>query len=370
MKSLLLILFFSTAIPNTFAQTISASIPKEVKPGEKYVFYLHGAIIESQGKNAVSPYWGRYEYVAILDTLRSCGFNVISEARPQNTDKLEYANKIAKEISALLASGVSPEDIVVVGASAGGSIAVDISIKVKNSKIKYAVLGVCRWASWKAYLHENELCGNLLSIYEGSDSYGSCASYFDDQDCISGYKEIKLNMNNGHGFLYKPYREWVHPLVKWINGQEDDAKEMSQENNDYDSNRKAEDVGIKNQFDSTTIHGDKIVIDRAAGLMWQQAGSDTEMTFEETRQFVNDLNARRFAGYDGWRLPTLREALSLMEARKNESGLYIDPIFDNKQRWIWTADKESASQVWLVNFLYAFNGSFHPDYTIYVRCVR
>lgn len=104
--------------------------------------------------------------------------------------------------------------------------------------------------------------------------------------------------------------------------------------------------------------------------MWQYAGSDTEMTFEEARQFVNNLNARGFASHNDWRLPTLQEALSLMEARKNESGLYIDPIFDNRQQWIWTADRESASRVWLVNFLYGFSGSFHPDYTIYVRCVR
>ncbi|MGH7452622.1 MAG: DUF1566 domain-containing protein, partial [bacterium] len=190
------------------------------------------------------------------------------------------------------------------------------------------------------------------------------------QDCISDYKEIKLNMNNGHGFLYKPYREWVHPLVKWINGQENHAKEIPQENDDYASNRKAEDGGIKNQFDSTTVHGDKIVIDHATGLMWQYAGSDTEMVFEEAKRFVNNLNVRGFAGHNDWRLPTLQEALSLIEARKNESGLYIDPIFYNKQRWIWTADKESASLMRLVNFLYGFSGSFHPDYTLYVRCVR
>jgi hypothetical protein len=183
---------------------------------------------------------------------------------------------------------------------------------------------------------------------------------------MSGYKEIKLSMNNGHGFLYKPYREWVHPLVKWINGQENDVEEID----DYASNRKAESDNIKSRLDSTTVHGDKIVIDRATGLMWQQAGSDTEMTFKETEQFVNGLNARRFAGHNDWRMPALQEALSLMEARKNVRGLYIDPVFDNKQRWIWTADKESALQVRLVNFLYGFNGSFHPDYTIYVRCVR
>ncbi len=365
---IVIILLFLIVVPNSSEQTISASVPKEVKPGEKYVFYLHGAIIESQGINAVSPYWGRYEYIAILDTLQSYGYNVISEARPRDTDELKYADKVAKEISALLASGVLPENIVVIGASAGGSIAVDISIRVKNSKIKYAVLGVCRWASWKAYLQENELCGNYLSIYENSDSYGSCEGYFKDQDCMSSYKEIKLNMNNGHGFLYKPYREWIHHLVKWINGQEDDIAEIPQENDD--SNRKVEDGSIKNQYDSTIVHGDKIVIDHVTGLMWQHAGSDTEMTFKETKQFVNDLNTRGFAGHNDWRLPTVQEALSLMKGRKNERGLYIDPIFNNKQQWIWTADQEFASQAQLVNFLFGFSGSFHPDYTIYVRCVR
>ncbi|MCH8957130.1 alpha/beta hydrolase [candidate division KSB1 bacterium] len=219
MKSLIVfIFFFLMGISNTIGQTISTSIPKKVKKSEKYLFYLHGGIIQAQGIDAISPYWGRYEYTSILDTLSSYGFNVISEARPKDTDESEYADKIAKEIDTLLNSGVAPEDIIVVGASAGGSITIDISIRVKNGKIKYAVLGVCRWASWKAYLNENELCGNFLSIYESSDTYGSCESYFKDQPCKSDYKEIKLNMGNGHGFIFRPYQEWVHPLVKWING--------------------------------------------------------------------------------------------------------------------------------------------------------
>lgn len=371
MKSLIfVVIFFVNSVPNTFGQTINTSIPKEVNQGEKYLFYLHGAIVQSQGVDAVSPYWGRYEYLAILDTLRSYGFNVISEPRPKDTDQPKYADKVAKEIGALLESGVSPEAITIVGASAGGGIAVEISIRVKNSNIKYTVLGVCRWENWKAYLHENKLCGNFLSIYESSDSYGSCEGYFNDQDCMSGYKEIQLKMNNGHGFLYKPYREWVHPLINWINGRKNDLEEMAQEHNDGDSERKVGGGNSKNQYDSTSIHGDKIVIDHISGLMWQQTGSEDEMTFEQTRQFVKDLNTQRFAGHNDWRLPTLQEAQSLMQVRKNESGLYIDPIFDTKQQWIWTADKESASQVWLVNFRFGFNDSFHPDYTIYVRCVR
>ncbi|MFQ5708631.1 MAG: hypothetical protein ACE5HO_14340 [bacterium] len=224
MKSLVAVAcLFLMGVSNTIGQAISPSIPKKVKEDERYLFYLHGGIIQSQGINAVSPYWGRYEYTSILDTLRSYGYHVISDARPKDTDLLQYAAKVSKEIGTLLKSGVTPENIIVVGASMGAGITIDISIRVKNSKIKYAVLGICREASWKSYLehysdNEIELCGDFLSIYETSDSYGSCESYFKDRHCISGFKEIKLNMNNGHGFLYKPYKEWVHPLVKWING--------------------------------------------------------------------------------------------------------------------------------------------------------
>jgi hypothetical protein len=94
-----------------------------------------------------------------------------------------------------------------------------------------------------------------------------------------------------------------------------------------------------------------VIVDRATGLMWQQAGSPDEMTYAGAEKYVHDLNAQRFAGYSDWRLPTLEEAMSLMEPKENSDGLYIDAKFDAKQRWIWTADKESAGRAWYVPFL-------------------
>ena len=224
MKALINFLLVSLAsVSSVAAQTISAAIPKEVQKDARYVFYLHGAIVQFQGVDAVSPRWGRYEYTAILDTLRSHGFNVISEARPKDTDARQYAGKVTEQIRSLLEAGVPPENIVVVGASMGAGITLDIATRVKNPEVKYAVLGICREGSWPAALkhdskEERVLCGNFLSIYETSDRFGSCENYFKDQPCVSGFREIRLNLNNGHGFLYKPYREWVEPLVKWING--------------------------------------------------------------------------------------------------------------------------------------------------------
>jgi len=66
-------------------------------------------------------------------------------------------------------------------------------------------------------------------------------------------------------------------------------------------------------YESIERSGAKLVIDHATGLMWQQGGSDGFMTFAAAQEYVQKLNREKFAGYSDWRLPTLAEAMSLME---------------------------------------------------------
>lgn len=208
------IISFWLIIPITTGQGISTSVPKKIKNSEKYLFYLHGAIVQEQGINAVSKDFGPYKYLDILDTLSSHGFNVISEPRPKDTDEIQYADKLSKQIDTLLRAGVVPGNIIVVGASSGAYITIDAAIRLKNRKINYVVMGMCWPDTYKAYSGK-DLCGNFLSIYESSDPHGSCRKLFEDIHCKTGVKEIKLNMNNSHGFLYQPYKEWVQPIVEW-----------------------------------------------------------------------------------------------------------------------------------------------------------
>ncbi|MDZ7309909.1 MAG: DUF1566 domain-containing protein [candidate division KSB1 bacterium] len=126
--------------------------------------------------------------------------------------------------------------------------------------------------------------------------------------------------------------------------------------------------GLPNEFELQ--QGGKVVYDRATGLMWQQSGSPEYMTYERAKAYVAQLNKDRFAGYNDWRLPTLEEAMSLMEPKENSAGLYIDSKFDNKQMWIWTADTYSAGRAWYVDF---HSGGCNPyviGYVSYVRAVR
>ncbi len=142
---------------------------------------------------------------------------------------------------------------------------------------------------------------------------------------------------------------------------------------------------IVHDYELKSIKGDKVVIDYSTGLMWHQSGSDEYMSWLSERffgleyssrwnkveQWVKKLNKRGYAGYNDWRLPSLEEAVSLLESSKKNSDLYIDPLFSDKQRWIWTSDKYNAGEVWAVTFDYGGVNSYgvHSRGN-YVRPVR
>jgi len=127
--------------------------------------------------------------------------------------------------------------------------------------------------------------------------------------------------------------------------------------------------GIANAFEFQ--NDGEIIFDRAANLMWQKSGSAKPMTHAETLRYVQDLNNERNAVYMNWRLPTLEEAMSLIE-REKHGNLHIDVKFDRIQQAIWTADRShTSSSVWVANFA---NGSCYltriDSDNFYVRAVR
>ena len=183
---------------------------------EKYMFYLHGGVVQEQGINAVSHIYGKYEYVAIVDAIQRNGFKVISEVREKETEDKDYAEKIKFQIDSLIANGIMPRNIVVVGASAGAYIALESAIMVNHSDIKYALIGLCSDYALDYFSpFKDRFIGNFLSIYESSDSKGSCALLFSIPLSQVRFKEIQLHMGINHSFLYAPHEEWVKPLVDW-----------------------------------------------------------------------------------------------------------------------------------------------------------
>ena len=137
---------------------------------------------------------------------------------------------------------------------------------------------------------------------------------------------------------------------------------------------------INHDYNLKAVSGDVVVVDNATGLMWHQSGSDDEMLWDKAEEWlssepedhVKSLNREEgYAGYHDWRLPTVDEAVSLLESSEKNGDLYIDPVFSKKQPWIWTGDRAGSQTAWFVRFINGFVGWFYVyNYSSYVRPVR
>ncbi len=222
----LLIIIFSLIFifPLTVkGQAIYEDIPSQIDTKAHYLFFLHGQIVENQGPRPTSPRFGVYEYQKILETFKERGFIVISETRPKNTDVWIYAQKVKAQVMKLLKAGVSPSYITVAGASKGGAIAILASSALKNKELNFVLIASCSQRFIQSLISRGVyLWGNVLSIYDSSDQWaGSCQKFLEASSSqnLCRYKEIKLNLGLGHGFHFKPLKEWINPAVEWISRQ-------------------------------------------------------------------------------------------------------------------------------------------------------
>jgi hypothetical protein len=199
-------------------QELTQGLPETNDPEARYLFYLHGQIIEDQGLRPVHPRFGIYEYETIVDTFSSRGITVISEPRERGTDIWRYAQEVQKQVETLLAAGVAPDKITVMGHSKGGSIAIMASSFLKNDEVNFVFLACC--GDWMRQRPQIDLHGRILSIYDQSDDLaGSCQKAFEKAAAPLVTREIVLQTGLGHGAFYRPMAEWVGPVVDWVGGE-------------------------------------------------------------------------------------------------------------------------------------------------------
>ena len=200
-------------------QTLQANILQHVPANPdsttRYLFYLHGLIVEEAGVRPKSEEHGYYEYELILTVLAEEGFTVISEARQKGTEIKPYAENIVSQIKELLANRVPPGNITVVGASKGGIIGAYVSTMLREKGINFVFLaGLFEKCLADADL---KLYGNVLSIHDRADKLSITPSLFFQRSAGLGrFEEIVVGLDVGHGLIYRPYREWIDPLLAWV----------------------------------------------------------------------------------------------------------------------------------------------------------
>ena len=189
---------------------VHADVPASIDPAARYLIYLHGRVLELQGREAVSPDFGRYEYDAILGALAEKGLVVISELRGPETS-VTYAKKVAAQVRKLEAAGVPAKHITVAGFSKGGLLARATAAGLADPALNVVLMAACSPRMEPG--REGTLKGRILSLYDESDEMaGPCASLFAPG---TETKEVKFTTGLRHGLFFRARPDWIDAVAAW-----------------------------------------------------------------------------------------------------------------------------------------------------------
>lgn len=111
--------------------------------------------------------------------------------------------------------------------------------------------------------------------------------------------------------------------------------------------------------------------DDKTGLIWQddQNVSQNSFTFDEANTYCQDL---KVDGFHDWRLPTLREAYSIVDMTRNRPALKNGfEVRDDGRYWTSTLfAKDSKKMAWYISFSYGEAEPYKKSRLYHVRCVR
>jgi rhodanese-related sulfurtransferase len=243
----------------TLAILLLLSAPAAAEP-DRYLFYLHGRIVEGSGGRPVHPEYGAYEYPAIVGALRGSGFTVLSEVRPADTEGLEYASRVIAQIDSLLGLGVAARDISVMGMSKGGGIALATSVQLAHPEVNFVMTGTC--FAQPADIPPVEMRGRVLMIHETSDPVTEqCTDNRPPPDPGLEFRRLQTNTGQGHGAFFRPDPAWLAPAVAWCLREDPTAHRARAMYQDYRgdfSNAPDVDPG---ELAEWTLRGEVVVVD-------------------------------------------------------------------------------------------------------------
>ncbi|PID77253.1 MAG: hypothetical protein CSB24_02455 [Deltaproteobacteria bacterium] len=132
--------------------------------------------------------------------------------------------------------------------------------------------------------------------------------------------------------------------VKIIN--DDQIEGVIKKYNFYDH-----DLNPEGRFDNVLAdNGDGLTVtDLKTGLMWQCKGLDI-CSIRSMKREIQALNQKGFAGFNDWRLPSMEEAMSLMEPEQNNKKMYLHPCFTKEQAFIFVSAERQPGGYWFVDF--------------------
>lgn len=114
-----------------------------------------------------------------------------------------------------------------------------------------------------------------------------------------------------------------------------------------------------------------VLNDNKTGLMWQDnsAAKHIKKDWQGALDFCSEL---RLAGYDDWRLPSIKELETIIKISKDNPAIKngFKNVGVSGYYWSSTAHESSEEFAWMMNFKRGYEYNNYKTYERYVRCVR
>jgi hypothetical protein len=127
---------------------------------------------------------------------------------------------------------------------------------------------------------------------------------------------------------------------------------------------------------------DGTILDKKNSLMWMSSDywqmEHKWVNWYTAKEYVQRMNNKKFAGYNDWRLPSVKEASLLYERRKRNTDkdgdkIFIDNIFPKGAGWSTWTSEDKQNKALVVSFKDEGGKSFQDKVTAtdaFLRLVR
>lgn len=152
------------------------------------------------------------------------GFIVRTMEQGGESDR-EYILRVRDHVRGLIASGVSPSAITVIGSGRGSPATAVVSVATGNRHVNYVMLGRC-----DAELADDprfRMSGRVLGVRDADDRGSrSCRPLWRESPKVTERRDLVVRTGLGASLFDAPRAEWLQPVADWSAGGRVDLGEI------------------------------------------------------------------------------------------------------------------------------------------------
>ncbi|MBN2643590.1 MAG: hypothetical protein JXR78_18200 [Victivallales bacterium] len=180
------------------------SLPTQILPHKKYLFYLVGDI--GEGMTA-------QEFSRISEELVKLGFLVICNPVRNSGYTKRYIDGISAEVKSLLTAGVPAKNIVLLGYSCGGMAALQIATEQNNPGLNYIIIAGTPKKGGRVRFPQDvkiDPVGMIWNIYGKKDrDFGSLREFMRSESISLRALCRETRVDKGHEIGRSPDKNWM-----------------------------------------------------------------------------------------------------------------------------------------------------------------